>query len=162
MEFQALSEYLAEMPAVIKELARGLSQEELKRKPSDNEFSFQENVCHLRDIEKEGYTVRIEKLLNEHEPVLPDINGAKLAQERDYNSQDFEAALDELTKLREKNISVLSSLLPEKLSLRGMFEGLGVVTLKDVAAMMREHDEDHLAELNTLREWLTKSKAARL
>src|ERR1043165_1270899 len=119
MEFQALSEYLAEMPAVIKELARGLSQEELKRKPSDNEFSFQENVCHLRDIEKEGYTVRIEKLLNEHEPVLPDINGAKLAQERDYNSQDFEAALDELTKLREKNISVLSSLLPEKLSLRG-------------------------------------------
>jgi hypothetical protein len=43
-----------------------------------------------------------------------------------------------------------------------MFEGLGVVTLKDVAAMMREHDEDHLAELNTLREWLTKSKAARL
>ena len=162
MEFQALLEYLAEMPTVVSELSRGLAQEELKRKPADNEFSVLENVCHLRDIEREGYTVRIEKLLNEHEPVLPDINGAKLAQERDYNSQDFQDALNDFVNLREKNISVLKSLLPEKLSLRGMFEGLGVVTLKEMAAMMHKHDEEHLAELNNLREWLTKSKAARL
>src|SRR4051794_41846310 len=83
--FQALVEYLAEMPAIVKELSSSLTQEELKRKPPDSEFSVQENVCHLRDIEQEGYTVRIEKLLNEHEPVLPDINGAKIALERDYN-----------------------------------------------------------------------------
>lgn len=162
MEFQALLEYLVEMPAVVSELSRGLAPEELTRKPSDNEFSFLESVCHLRDIEKEGYTIRIEKLLNEHEPVLPDLDGAKLARDRDYNSQDFVAALSEFTSLREKNVHTLKNLLPEKLSLRAMFEGLGVVTLRDVAAMMRKHDEGHRAELSALREWLTKGQAARV
>lgn len=162
LELQALVEYLSEMPGVVRELSRGLAPEELKRKPSDREFSFLENVCHLRDIEKEGYTVRIEKLLKEPEPVLRDIDGAKLARERDYNSQDFAAALNEFTSLREKNVSALNNLLPESLTLRAMFEGMGVVTLRDVAVMMRKHDEAHRAEMDNLREWLTKSKAAGL
>ena len=162
LEFQALLEYLAEMPAVVRELSRNLAQEELKRKRSENQFSFLENVCHLRDIEQEGYTVRISKLLNEKEPVLPDIDGASLARERNYNSQDFATALNEFTNLREKNVNELKSLLPESLNFRGMFEGWGVVTLKHVAGMMYKHDKEHRAELSSLREWLTKIEATDL
>ncbi|HEX8890222.1 MAG TPA: DinB family protein [Pyrinomonadaceae bacterium] len=161
-EFKNLLDFLAETPQVVRQLSQDLAPDELKRKPSDKEFSVQENVCHLRDIEQEGYTVRIEKLLNEHEPVLPDINGAKLAMERDYNSQDLATGLEEFARLRERNVSALRNLRPESLGRTGTLEGAGKITLKRLAAMMREHDEDHLAELNNLREWLTKSKAARL
>lgn len=161
-EFKNLLDFLAETPQVLRQLSQGFAPDELKRKPSEKEFSVQENVCHLRDIEREGYTVRIDKLIGEDEPVLPDINGAKLAMERDYNSQDFAAGLEEFARLREKNIAALRHLQPQSLSRTGMLEGAGQITLKRLAAMMREHDEDHLAELNTLREWLTRSKAARL
>ena len=161
-EFKSLLDFLARTPQIVRQLSHDLAADELKRKPSGNEFSVQENVCHLRDIEQEGYTVRIDKLLSEDEPVLPDINGAKLALERDYNSQDFAAGLEEFARLREQNVATLKHLRPESLSRTGTFEGAGKVTLKRVAQMMREHDEDHLAELNNLREWLTKSKAAGL
>ena len=161
-ELRELLEFLAGTPAVLRELARGFASDELKRRPADNEFSFQENVCHLRDIEQEGYTVRIEKLLKEDEPVLADIDGAKLARERDYNSQDFETGLAEFAQLREQNVGALKALSPESLSRTGTFEGAGKVTLKRLAQMMREHDEAHRAELKGLHEWLTKSKAAGL
>ncbi|HYJ46702.1 MAG TPA: DinB family protein [Pyrinomonadaceae bacterium] len=161
-EFRALLGFIAETPQIVRELARGLAPDELKRKPSASEFSFQENVCHLRDIEREGYTVRIEKLLREHEPVLPDIDGAQLARERDYNGQDFEAGLEEFASLREKNVAALKGLSPESLSRAGTFEGAGRVTLKRLARMMREHDEAHRAELKGLGEWLMRSKAAGL
>jgi hypothetical protein len=161
-EFKTLLDFLAETPQVVRQLSRELTLDELKRKPADNEFSFLENVCHLRDIEQEGYTVRIDKLLGEDEPVLPDINGAKLAMERDYNSQDFATRLEELASLREKNVAALRNLRPESLSRTGTFEGAGKITLKRLARMMREHDETHLAEFKGLCEWLTKSKAAGL
>jgi hypothetical protein len=161
-EFRDLLEFLAETPRIARQISSDLAPNELKRKPSESEFSFQENVWHLRDIEQQGYTVRIEKLINEHEPVLPDIDGAKLALERDYNSQDFAAGLEEFARLREQNVGVLGQLQPESLSRSGTFEGAGRITLKALAGMMREHDESHRAEMNNLREWLTKSKAAGL
>src|SRR5436305_15039686 len=94
-EFKTLLDFLAETPQVVRWLSHELTLDELKRKPSDNEFSVLENVCHLRDIEQEGYTVLIDKLLNEDEPVLQDINGAKLAMERAYNSKEFATRWDE-------------------------------------------------------------------
>src|SRR5437764_1203189 len=137
-EFKTLLDFLAETPQVVRQLSRELTTDELKIKPADNEFSFLENVCHLRDIEQEGYTVRIDKLLNEDEPVLPDIDGAKLAQGRDYNSQNFETGLKEFARLRERNVGALSNLSPENLSRMGTFEGAGKITLKRLAVMMRE------------------------
>src|SRR4051812_16651336 len=106
-EFKNLLSFLAETPRVVRQWSRELTLEELKRKPAEREDSLLENVCHLRDIEQEGYTVRIVRLLNEDEPMLPDIDGAKLAQGRNYNGQDFETRLEEFARLREQNINVL-------------------------------------------------------
>lgn len=160
-EFRDLLDFLAQTPASARDFSKDISEDQLKARPSANESSFQEVVCHLRDIEKEGYTVRIERLLNESEPVLPDIDGGKLARERDYNSEDFESALREFERLRENNIRVLSLLQPESLRRSGTLEGVGAITLKTLAGKMREHDEGHRAELNALRDWLSKGEAVR-
>src|SRR5947209_5610128 len=158
-EFRDLLEFLAATPGNVRQLSQGIAADELKRKPSTDEFSFLENVCHLRDIEQEGYTVRISKLLNERDPVLPDIDGARLARERDYNSEDFETALREFERLRENNVRVLSLLSAESLNRSGVFEGVSTINLKTLADMMREHDEAHRAELKGLRDCLSKSEA---
>lgn len=149
-ELVELLDDLADTPAGIGRVISTMTIQDLTRKPSANQFSVLESVCHLRDIEREGYAVRIEKLLNETKPLLPDLDGARLAAERDYNSQDFRAAFDEFASARESNVHKLREATLEQLESRGMFEGVGEVTLERLLELMREHDAGHLQELRTL------------
>jgi hypothetical protein len=51
----------------------------------------------LRDIDGDGYRERVERMLAEERPSLPDIDGDALARQRDYQSQDLEEALSSFT-----------------------------------------------------------------
>lgn len=154
-EFQALVVSLEETPAKVRRLVESLNDGERVWKPQLNEFSATENVCHLRDIEEEGYSVRIRRLLEETEPHLADLDGARLARERDYNSQNLNEALERFTQARAGNVAAVRNLQPEGLNRRGTFEGTGAVTLGQLLVMMREHDEAHLRELESLRAHLS-------
>src|SRR2546429_489103 len=91
-ELLTVIEALEGTSASLADLVNNLPEAQLTHKPISGEFSIVENVCHLRDIEIEGYTLRINRILNEEGPLLPDIDGGKLAVERDYNKQDVHAA----------------------------------------------------------------------
>ena len=52
-----------------------------------------EQVCHVRDIEIDGYQLRFRRTLNEQHPTLASIDTEALAKERAYGSDDAEAAL---------------------------------------------------------------------
>jgi hypothetical protein len=150
-EFQALVYSLELMPEKVWRLVAGLGEGEKIWKLGADEFSATENVCHLRDIEEEGYSIRIRRLLEETEPFLSDLDGGRLASERDYNSQNMYEALDRFTRARAGNVAALRALPPDGLNRRGMFEGTGAVTLGRLLLMMREHDQAHLKELESLR-----------
>jgi hypothetical protein len=149
-EFQTVVEQLNSTTEIIIQLTKELSEEQLKRKPSENEFSVLEQVWHLRDIEVEGYSVRIKKLLTEDRPTLQDINGAKLAVERGYNNLNLEPGLEQFIQARKENVGLLQGLTPEDLSRSGTFENAEEITLERVILMMREHDAEHLNELREL------------
>ena len=146
-EFENLLDFLDEMPKFVRSVTASLTGDELRRKPSQAEFSFLEHVCHLRDIEQEGYRGRIDKLLTETEPFLPDIEGDKLARERNYNSQDFDEALAGFVHARRKNIRIIKTLSSDEMNRSGTFQNIGVITLEQLLMMMREHDEAHRQEL---------------
>jgi hypothetical protein len=150
-ELQELLNALDETPRRVRALVSTLREDESRWKPSGEEFSATENVCHLRDIEEEGYAVRIRKILSETAPVLNDLDGARLAAERDYNNQSMLEALDRFARARSVNVNALRDVSPESLSRTGLFAGVGCVTLGRLLSMMREHDLAHLEELETLR-----------
>ena len=159
-EFQEVVRALEEMPGHVRQLAAGMAAQDLKWKPSDDEFSVLEQVCHLRDLEREGYGVRIKKLLAEHRPRLPDFCGGRIARERDYNRQDFESALREFALARRENVRVMKRLSPEQLNESGHLEGVGAITLGELFLLMREHDRSHKAELSDLlRARLSEAKS---
>jgi hypothetical protein len=153
-EFQELVEFLEETPEMVRQLTIDMSERNLRWKPSEREFSALEQVCHLRDLEREGYTVRIRNLLTKQQPSLPDFDGGRLAVERDYNSQDFETALQDFASARKENINVAGTLSSEELNLSGVLEGVGEITLGRLLMLMREHDQSHRKELRDLRERL--------
>jgi hypothetical protein len=155
-ELQPLIIFLERAPAIAARLTEDVPAHGLIWKPSATAFSVLDHICHLRDIEQEGYTARIRKLLTEEQPFLPDIDGDRLAIERQYNAQRLEPALTEFQRLRQANVRVLKDLSPGQLSRSGLFENTGPITLAHLLRLMHEHDTGHLEALSDLREQLVR------
>jgi len=151
-DFISLLQHLENAPARISEFIDGLSDSELRWRNNELEFSAVENICHLRDLEIQGYLPRIKRMLEENDPALPDFDGARVAAESNYNREQPDLALQAFVLTRKQNVQKLRSLTAEQLRREGMLEGVGKITLKRLAEMMREHDEGHLEDLRLLRQ----------
>ncbi len=147
---QRAIQQLAKTPIELRALLQSIPPERAQLKPSLKEFSILENVCHLRDLELEGYIIRVERILEQDNPVLADFNGAKLAAERDYNNQELQSALSAFTNARAKTVALLRAASPEVMTRTGMLEGVGEISLGRLVEMMQQHDEEHLSEVTAL------------
>ncbi len=150
-DLQNLIDALTQTPETVAGLVKDLSGTDLRVKNSPEEFSVVENVCHLRDIEIEGYSARISRILRENNPLLPDIDGSRLAVEREYHSQNLSEALQAFAYARKQNTQTLRGLVAEQLDREGTMEGVGSVTIRGLLLMMRDHDADHLVQLSSIR-----------
>jgi len=148
-DFTGLMQSLAEAPAKLERLLRSISPQQLRMRDAD-QFSALENICHLRDIEIEGYSERIRRILQEQEPSLQDIDGAQLAIERDYNHDHVDSAFSAFSAARERNLELLQNLGAEELARKGNLEGVGLITLGKLLEMMEEHDQGHIEELTMI------------
>ena len=105
-------------------------------------------MLHLRDIDIEGYEVRITRILSELDPVFSDVNGAALARERNYNAQPVAPALDAFAASRARSIARLRAIAPADLERTGELEGAGRVTLQELLDRWAQHDSEHLEEMS--------------
>jgi hypothetical protein len=154
-EYKEMVRSLEDAPCTIKQIVSDLGKSNVRERPHGKTWSVVEHICHLRDIEKEGYTVRITRLLTENQPFLEDIDGDRLAVERGYINQDFNEALEAFINARAVNIEAIRDLSADQLSKSGMFENTGPLTLVDLLNKMREHDGEHINELTQLRSTFT-------
>lgn len=113
-------------------------------------FSPLGQVCHVRDIELEGYQVRIGRMLAEANPALVSLDGYELAARRGYRNADPREALDAFRKARESTLHVLKGLTPAELGRRGTFAEYGEITLSSLVYYLASHDLQHLACLDWL------------
>lgn len=121
-------------------------------------FTAIEQVCHLRDIEIEGYQLRFRRTLHEDTPSLPSVDSESLALQRDYGRSDARRALEEFRAARSRTLVLLHSLDEAQLARPALFEGYGRVTLRGLVHYLCSHDQQHLAGLQWL---LGKIDAAR-
>ena len=142
---------LEQTPVVIGQLTSDLRADQVNCRLKSEEWAPLEHVCHLRDIEIEGYQVRISKMLAEPAPVFTDIDGDKLAAERDYQRQDFDEAMRNFSSARGENIARLRALTPEAFSKCATFEGSGPITFWELLGKMSGHDSEHIEQLTELR-----------
>jgi hypothetical protein len=150
-DLENAAQKLADFPTALRGMLAGLPEEVVRRKRSMTEFSILENVCHLRDIERDGYSVRLRRLLEEAQPFLPDLDGSRLAQERDYNSQAIQNALEAFSNERMANVALIRALRPEQLSRTGHLETVGPVSVEQLLRRMQEHDREHIELIKGLR-----------
>jgi hypothetical protein len=140
---------LEQTPNRVRALIEGRSEEDLSFKPAPDAFSLRESLLHLRDIDVEGYEIRIIRLLSERLPQFPEIDGAALARERNYNAQPVTPALEEFTASRVRSIARLRAMEPADLKRIGHI-GVRPVTLEMLLEQWIRHDSEHLAEMTHL------------
>src|SRR5271170_2678053 len=109
-----------------------------------------EQVCHVRDVEVDGYQVRFLRTLNEVNPMLGALDTEALARDRCYGTSDAAAALDAFRAARLKTVELITRLTPEQLSRSAVFEGYGPVSLLSLVHYLCSHDQQHLAGLQWL------------
>jgi hypothetical protein len=151
LDLENVAQGLEDFPTALRETVARLPEEIVRRKKSRTEFSIVENICHLRDIERDGYSVRLRRLLDEAQPFLSDLDGARLARERDYNSQPIQSAIEEFSNERMANVELIRALRPEQLSRTGHLETVGPISLEQLLGRMQEHDREHLELIEGLR-----------
>lgn len=150
MPLDALVHQLGRMPRFLEECAGRLPRADWARQPSPGLFSLVEHCCHLRDLEEEGYTLRLRRMLREDGPVLEDFDGGAVAGRRNYPAQDLAAATQAFAEARGRNLTVLSALDARALARTAIFGEQGSITIPQLAALMAEHDAAHRGELEEL------------
>ena len=145
-----LLEQLSAMPVFL-DAAFGEVSDADARVAGAEGFTPVEQCWHLADLEREGYAVRIRRLLDEVEPALPDFDGERVAQERNYKSLSLEDGLEAFRRARAENLATLRALSASEWERRGTQEGVGRVGLCDIPLMMAEHDAAHRAEIEDWR-----------
>jgi DinB superfamily len=125
--------------------------------PSER-FTAIEQVCHVRDIEIDGYHVRFQRVLRESNPILASIDSETLARERSYASSNVTDAFASFRVARTRTVGLISQLTAEQWSRTATFEGYGPLSLRSLAHYLCSHDQQHLAGLQWL---LGKIEAAR-
>jgi hypothetical protein len=109
-----------------------------------------EQICHIKDIEADGYHVRIRRTLSESRPILEDIPGEPLAAERRYFLGNVKQALSDFRAARTRTIELISNLSEEQWRRIAIFEG-SPTSLRGLIHFLCSHDNQHLAGLHWLK-----------
>jgi hypothetical protein len=116
-----------------------------------------EQLCHVRDIEVEGYQVRFRRTLSEQNPLLVSIDTDAYARERNYGAANAAEVLAEFRTARQATLRLLDDVQPSQFDRPAAFEGYGPVTFRGLVHYLCSHDQQHLAGL----QWLLGKIACR-
>jgi hypothetical protein len=149
---------LEAMPTLLEEVFQSLSPAEAATEGPSRTFSPVEQCWHLADLEREGFGLRIQRLLEEEEPLLADFDGSRLARERRYRRRSLREGLVAFDRARRANLALLRSLSVNRWSRSGTQEGVGRLMLCDLPEMMAQHDNAHRGEIE---EWVKSRRRPR-
>jgi DinB superfamily len=146
-----LADTIRTLPSLMREFSDvGLRRAAAKPARAVETFSAIGHLCHLRDIEIDGYHVRLRRLRDEQNPRLISLDSEQLAAERGYDTASSESALAEFVAARETSLAALRAVGSNEWARGGDFDGYGPVTLLGMVEIMVEHDAGHLQAIRDL------------
>jgi hypothetical protein len=112
-------------------------------------FSAIEQICHVRDIEVDGYHERFRRTLQEANPMLENVDGETLAVERAYAAAEPAEVFAAFRTARAKTLETVSTLTAEQFDRTAVFDG-APISVRGLVHMLCSHDQQHLAGLQWL------------
>jgi hypothetical protein len=150
MDREEITDYLRRVPNLIEEAVQGLSDDELRRRPSPDEWSILEVCCHLRDYAEEE-RIRIRRLVEEHEPTLEPYDEQEWAADRNYKGDDPGRVRAAIRAFWGGLAYQLQGLTDEQWERGGLHPERGRVTVRSRGERQVAHADVHLEQIKALR-----------
>ncbi|HWU39171.1 MAG TPA: DinB family protein [Candidatus Acidoferrum sp.] len=139
-------------PGRLKAAVTGVPKKLLMWRPAPGKWSIHEIVCHMRDAEREGYLHRYQVILKEENPTFPDVDGDKLALERQYGRMNFREVLRDWRIARKEVVATLRKIKGGQWLRTGTHESLGSMSLEDILKRQAlGNDEAHLGQIEHIK-----------
>jgi hypothetical protein len=154
--FQEMLEDLAATPDQFERLLARVRREDLAWRPSTwdgipgERFPAIGQLCHLRDIEIDGYHVRFRRVLDEERPDLISVDGYALEKQRGYDKTAAAEAMRAFRSAREGTHELLRNRSERELQRRCTFAEYGELSLLGLIHILCSHDQQHLACMHWL------------
>jgi hypothetical protein len=136
-------------------LARGVTSEQACWKPSAEEWSILEVICHLYDEEREDFRQRLDLTLQHANTDWPPIHPHAWVTERAYNQRELDPMLADFLEERHRSLEWLGSLSQPDWSAFHEHPLVGRMTADVMLGAWIAHDHLHIRQLNHLHwQWL--------
>lgn len=117
---------------------------------SGDGWTVLEVLCHLRDFEL-IFHERAAMMRDEDTPALPAYDHEQMAIDRNYNTQDIAAVVDELNAARDQFRSFFKALTPAQWERGGHHpEREGIFTMTDALMQISLHDLVHIEQMTRI------------
>jgi hypothetical protein len=141
----------ARLPERIRAAIADLDETQLQFVPVIGEWNMHEVVIHLADAETVGYW-RIRRALAEPRTELPVYNEELWASRLSYRIQDRTLALQLFTALRASTAALLRLLSEDAWSRVALHAERGELSVYDLFNIYVEHGEEHLQQIEQLKQ----------
>jgi len=133
----------------VDDAVRGAPAEELDRRPAPNEWSAREVAHHLADSETMS-TVRLRRLIAEHEPVIQAYDEAEFARRLHYE-RPIETSLAVFAAVRSSNVQLLETLSDDEWQRTGTHSDDGPYSVETWLRIYAAHGHDHAEQIRRAR-----------
>jgi uncharacterized damage-inducible protein DinB len=141
---------LAQSPAKLAKLVKGLDATGWKRSYGPGKWSIRQILAHLRDCEM-VYAVRWRKMISEQNAVLTPFDQDLWASGTAYAKQDAKQALATWSLLRATNLEMLKLAGKSALSRSGHHPEYGTISGAQLVRHILAHDENHFGQIEQAR-----------
>lgn len=141
--------YLHGTLAAMQQLLRSMAPRQGYAKPAPDRFSLVEQVWHLADVEEFGWAQRFARLADGARPVLPGVDGDRLAIERCYQRRPWRGAARRFIAQRRRTLRALARLDAAALARTVIFSGAPSDGARMLAALVA-HDHEHRLDMAEL------------
>jgi hypothetical protein len=136
---------LRDMPAVLRGIVGWMDPDALAWRPAEDRWSVAMVLAHLAHVEAHGFRARLERIVAEECPFLPDYDPWIFL--RGAQSFDALAALEQFRQERARTVAFLESTAASALPRTGRNEEFGLVTFEVYLNELPFHDLGHLRQI---------------
>jgi carbonic anhydrase/acetyltransferase-like protein (isoleucine patch superfamily) len=147
VEWGQLLAALAETPDWIADRLERNAPERWTAVPERGGWSALEVLCHLRDVDQDVHVERLERLLHETRPEIPDVDVRPWARERRDREQDPARVLAAWVPIRRRLLARLAALGRGEWVRFGIHSLRGPLSIADLVRQWADHDLSHRRQI---------------
>ncbi len=141
---------LAAFPERLQERIVAAAPPAWHHRPTDEDWSLTELVCHLRDVEREVHQPRFRALISQDNAFIAGADPDRWTAERVYQDEDGAAALTVFAAARQQTLALLQPLSEAMWQRRGRHAFFGPTSMHELLNLVVQHDHAHWEQVQKL------------